>query len=351
MIHSFSNNWRSMAVAAMVFPFLVANTRAADAPKPILLDHISTPELRDKTPRLWAATFSPDGKTLAVTAGWDHPEEPGELVLWNVASRLPKLILRQDETVRCVAFTRDGGRIAIGDFKGLTRVLDPETGAVILALPKQEKLVNAVAFSPKDGRLVTGGFSETVQFWNVQNGNLDHTFQLPGEGITSLTFSPDGIRLAATTWPGKVHVWDLGRMTELFVVMANDHDSIAEVASFSPDGRTLAIGSWDQTLRLISTSDGTTVREFTGHKAPVHNAIFSPQGGVLASSDAAGTIHLWDPMTGQTKSTWRAHRDRCFGLSFSPDGQILATAGWDRQIHLWDTTTLKQAGSFQRTSE
>ncbi len=340
-----------IAAAVLASPLLLSEIRAADTPKPVLINHISLPELRDESPRLWAAVFSADGKTLAVTAGWDNPKEPGELVLWDVASRRQKLVWRQDDTVRCAAFTRDGAKVAFGDFGGRTRVLDAQTGAVTLTLPQQEKLVNAVAFSPKDGRLVTGGFAETIQFWNAESGQLDHTFQLPGEGITSLAFSSDGNRLAATTWPGKVHVWDLERRVELFAVKANDHDSIAEAATFSPDSTSLAIGSWDRTLRLIRATDGTTVREFAGHKAPVQNAIFSPKSGVLASSDAVGNIHIWDPLTGQTTGTWRAHRDRCFGLAFSPDGRFLVTAGWDRQIHLWDTTTWKQLASFTQTVE
>lgn len=340
-----------IAAVALASPLLLSEVRAAETPKPVLIDHLSLPELRDKTPRLWAAVFSPDGKTLAVTAGWDNPKEPGELGLWDVESRRQKMIWRQDDTVRCAAFTRDSGRVAFGDFAGRTRVVDAQTGAVTLTLPKQEKLVNAVAFSPKDGRLVTAGFAETVQFWNAESGQLDHTLQLPGEGITSLAFSPDGNRLAATTWPGKVHVWDLERMAELFVVSANEHASIAEAAAFSPDGSTLVIGSWDRTLRLISASNGATVREFTGHKAPVQNTLFSPKNGVLASSDATGSVRLWNAATGEVTTTLEAHRDRCFGLAFSPDGRFLATAGWDLQIQLWDTTTWKQAASFQRTRE
>src|SRR6266536_2879132 len=171
-------------------------------PKPIVIDE-APPELRNVTARLWTVNFSPKGDTLAVTAGWDNPAEPGELVLWDVPTRRTKLIRRQKATIRTAAFSADGKVLAIGDFAGTTRLLDPDTGKITLTLPKHEKLVNSVVFTPDDKPLVTGSFDETIKFWDVVSGKERHRMSLPGEGIVKVAVSSDGGLLAAVTWPGK----------------------------------------------------------------------------------------------------------------------------------------------------
>ncbi len=141
--------------------------------EPIVIDQ-APPELRDVTSRLWTVVFSPNGKTLAVTAGWDNPREPGELVLWDVATRQTKLIWRQEATIRTAAFSGDGKLLAIGDFAGAARLLDPSTGKIILTFPKHSKLVNSVAFTPDDKTLVTGSFDQTIKLWDVASGKEQH---------------------------------------------------------------------------------------------------------------------------------------------------------------------------------
>jgi hypothetical protein len=79
---------------------------------PIIIDQ-TPPALRDVVPRLWTAAFSHDGKTLAVTAGWNNPPEPGELVLWDMATRKPTLIWHQESTIRSTAFSGDGKKVEL----------------------------------------------------------------------------------------------------------------------------------------------------------------------------------------------------------------------------------------------
>lgn len=332
---------------ALALTLLITKVSADEATKAILVDNTS-PELRHVASRFWSVVFSPDGATLAITAGWDSPKEPGELVLWDVVKQQTTLIWRQDVPIRCVAFSSDGARIAIGDFKGSTQILEPKTGETILSLPKQQKLVNSVAFMPNDGKLATGGFDENVSFWDAASGKLLDSFNLPGEGITTIAISPDGSRLAATTWPGKVHVWDVLKMTELYAVDANENAGIAEVVAFSPDGKSLVTGSWDTSLKIWNVDNGKVLLDLPGHETPVQNAVFSPDGQMLASSDAVGNVRLWDLASGKTIAVFQAHEDRCFGLSFSPDGKLLATASWDRKVKIWDVKTIQQLATLPK---
>jgi WD40 repeat protein len=64
--------------------------------------------------------------------------------------------------------------------------------------------------------------------------------------------------------------------------------------AFSPDGKTLASGSLDQTVRLWEVATGKEILKFEGHQDPVCSVAFSPDGRHLASGHNNGTIFIWD---------------------------------------------------------
>ena len=106
--------------------------------------------------------------------------------------------------------------------------------------------------------------------------------------------------------------------------------------AFSPDGRLLASGSLDKTMRLWDPATGEHQRTLTGHTGYVRGVAFSPDGLLLASSSDDNTVWLWDPATGEHQRTLTRHINYAGGVAFSPDGRLLASGSREKTVRLWD---------------
>ena len=111
---------------------------------------------------------------------------------------------------------------------------------------------------------------------------------------------------------------------------------VAAVA-FSPDGKPLATGGNDATVRRWDTATGQPHGPpLTGHTGTVWWVAFSPDGKLLASGGGDGTVRLWDTVTGQPHGPpLTGHTGAVNGVAFSPDGALLASASSDTIVRLW----------------
>ncbi|MFF1341500.1 trypsin-like peptidase domain-containing protein [Streptomyces sp. NPDC058290] len=213
----------------------------------------------------------------------------------------------------------------------LSRQLSAQSRRLIHANPELASLLAIQAYRTSP----TAESKESLQIAAA----LPHNPRLPGHTapVLSVTFSPDGRFLATGSSDNTVRLWDVATGTTR-TKLAGHTAPVLSVA-FSPDGRTLATGSSDNTVRLWDAATGTTRATLAGHTVPVLSVAFSPDARTVATGSGDNTVRLWDAATGKLYATLAGHTDEVLSVAFSPDGRTLATGSSDNTVRLWDVDT------------
>ena len=123
------------------------------------------------------------------------------------------------------------------------------------------------------------------------------------------------------------------------LVFNSVHSAIIYSVAYSPDGKYLASGSGDKTIKLWEVETGRLLRTLTGHTGDVYSVSYSPNGVYLASSSSDKTIKIWEVKTGNCIKILTGHTGYVQSITYSPDGKYLASASWDKTIKLWEVET------------
>lgn len=234
--------------------------------------------------------FSTDGASMA-TSSFDR-----KIVIWDIESLTQRVTVigHADTAFDRVAFSPDNSSVAIAGFDSTIKLLEVSSGKEIQNLRGRVRPVSSLTFSADGQYLACGGFPSTIQVWDLRKKQPIKLFQSGAGTITWLSFSPDGRSLFSRDFQGTVKIWDVSSNRAARILAQN-----TEAVALSHDGKTLAVGGPDPTIRLLSTTDPAILSTLAGHTGRILALAFSPDDQTLASGALDESARIWDLKTGQ----------------------------------------------------
>ncbi|KAG0036564.1 U3 snoRNP protein, partial [Gryganskiella cystojenkinii] len=230
-------------------------------------------------------TFSPSGKTLAVTT------REG-IKTWDVSSGKELWTFEEFMTIYGSAvYSPEGLRIACGSNDNTVLLLDSVSGEISLILRGHSGEILNVKFSPDGSQLASGSQDRTVRVWDSKTGASGPVFQGHTEPVLVVEFSASGRQIGSSSWDGTVRLWD-SRGSTLSLPPRESHESSA-TTYFVPGGRYIAskcrarAGIWDRESGNLMY--WLNIEEHNGY-----NIVVSPCGLQVASGGYNGEVKLWN---------------------------------------------------------
>ena len=128
------------------------------------------------------------------------------------------------------------------------------------------------------------------------------------------------------------------------------HEGIVSAVAISADGKTVASGSRDGTVRVWSTATGEQTLKLDGHEGRVSAVAISADGKTVASSSDDGTVRVWSTATGEQTLKLDGHEGIVSAVAISADGKTVASGSEDGTVRVWSTATGEQTQRFKTRS-
>lgn len=223
------------------------------------------------------------------------------------------------------------------DTAELTQHFTPEAGESL----EYERQLWQARFSPCGRFLIGAGYDATIQRWSVGDEAIEPLEPIKGHNgwLQCIGFTGHDDRLiSADSW-GRVCCWTYSRRDahKPHWNLPEGLDGWIRALDVSPDGKLVAIGGNGSAIRILSSDDGSIVREISDVPDTVFSLRFHPSGKSLVSGDLKAKLREWSLETGkqvreiEVADLYQHHRiQHCGGarqLAFNADGTQLVVGG------------------------
>ncbi len=346
--------------------------------------------IRAHKDRIWTIALTPNGRQLI------SGSEDRSIKIWDVPQgKCVKQINGYGNWIKAIALIPDQALLASGHRDCTIRLWHLPSRTCIHTLVGHTDAVMTIAVSPDGRYLASSSLDLTIRIWDVQDLTCLHLLLLRQdaasgiqfEGVCNLVFSPAGDKLISANHRGDLQTWDVvtgrldrtldlhpTRIQAVTICKVNQviatacenqirivnlqtgaclqaitaHDLPVMAIACSPDGRYLASGSMDKTVKIWDTRNWTCLQTLTGHQNLIMTLAFSPIPITVGTNpeyqpeyqllvgSGDRLITRWQISTGECLQTYTGHTNWVWSIIYSPDGLSFVSAGEDETIKIWN---------------
>lgn len=279
-----------------------------------------------------SVAWHPDSKRFA-SGGTDQIVR-----LWSLDGETPlRTFDGHKQTIECVAFSNGGTLLASsgGRTEGEVFLWNTEGGGQEGYLRGHEFIVYAVAFT-QDDVLFSGGFDATIRAWDTAPAALRYILKGVAEPIYDIAFARNAPRIALMT-NGRVIVRDAENGRRL-----SERDLQGSAIDLSPNGRYLAVGTFDGQVLILDAMTAEVLHTFKEHAARVLDIRFGTNSNLVYSAGADGALQNYSIQSGKKVRTFQTGGPSLVALAVNPQGGIVASAGEDGKLYIFSNASAKQ---------
>lgn len=329
--------------------------------------------IKELNPNLSCETlsWSPDGTVLAVAV------PGGQIQFWNTDTwQDPGTFQSSFSGIFDLAWSSDGGRIAVGATNGTASLFD-----VADMIPEDEIIITPhvfggvlVAWSPDGSQISTANLDGRMMLWDTKDGSFELLLDGHDAPITGLAWSNNGKTLVSSSEDGIIKFWDVteGIATDTWngnapIALSADgkslffnHENQISVQAIKPDSQSKPLGSSslnvlalelskdgkslaaiDQhgALLILDSKTGRGKESYTHYSLAITDLIASPDGKQYGSLSADGTVVLYQADNGEELLRLEGTAVFANQLSWSPDGELIAFEGQAGTVRIYDINT------------
>ena len=251
------------------------------------------------------------------------------------------VLFGHSDQINRMAYSSDGKTLATASDDTTVRLWDAATGSVRAILQGHSSPVDSVAFSP-DAKMLASGAGDwryprvpgELKLWDARSGDLIADLRGHAGPVLSLAFTPDGKTLASGSADGVVKLWDTTNHSERATLNPRK-DRWVHGLAITGDGKILASSNYF-TATLWNLESRQAIGELKGHTDEICALAISPDGKTIATGGRDLTVKVWDLATARERVTITGFRGWVNDLAISPDGKTLAIGAMDGSVKLWN---------------